>query len=315
MPMMQGAIATTQPGACSSSVAFPSTYKFTGKERDAESGLDNFEARYLGSSMGRFMSPDPDQESGIDNMGDPQMWNGYSYVGNSATNRTDPTGRTVSICDANGNYCQGVSDENYAQAQQQDQYNHAASLDQLKQNEGSPSNITDSNGNVVGTVMYTPNPGTYPTEGIQPLDGQIYGGLVAGWGMGKVFGVLGRVTGWSGSGAGAAGTAAGEAAGQLGALAGGTIERIFQTSAGPVHVLVEVTAEGQTAVVDMAVYPAAQKGALEVGQTAMRQIFNQLGAELKEQGFTAVRVATWRSGESGVAEGAGRFVNLTVKLK
>ncbi len=37
----------------------PLTYKFTGKERDSESGLDNFEARYLGSSLGRFMSSDP----------------------------------------------------------------------------------------------------------------------------------------------------------------------------------------------------------------------------------------------------------------
>lgn len=35
------------------------TYKFTGKERDSESGLDNFGARYDSSSMGRFMSPDP----------------------------------------------------------------------------------------------------------------------------------------------------------------------------------------------------------------------------------------------------------------
>ncbi len=34
-------------------------YKFTGKERDAESGLDYFGARYYASSMGRFMSPDP----------------------------------------------------------------------------------------------------------------------------------------------------------------------------------------------------------------------------------------------------------------
>jgi RHS repeat-associated protein len=32
---------------------------FTGKERHAESGLDNFGARYHASSMGRFMSPDP----------------------------------------------------------------------------------------------------------------------------------------------------------------------------------------------------------------------------------------------------------------
>jgi RHS repeat-associated protein len=34
------------------------THKFTGKERDAESGLDNFEARYVSSKMGRFITPD-----------------------------------------------------------------------------------------------------------------------------------------------------------------------------------------------------------------------------------------------------------------
>ena len=32
---------------------------FTGKERDAETGLDYFEARYLSSGVGRFSSPDP----------------------------------------------------------------------------------------------------------------------------------------------------------------------------------------------------------------------------------------------------------------
>jgi RHS repeat-associated protein len=36
-----------------------SLLQFTGKERDSESGLDNFGARYDSSSMGRFMSPDP----------------------------------------------------------------------------------------------------------------------------------------------------------------------------------------------------------------------------------------------------------------
>jgi RHS repeat-associated protein len=34
-------------------------YKFTGKERDAESGNDYFGARCYASSMGRFMSPEP----------------------------------------------------------------------------------------------------------------------------------------------------------------------------------------------------------------------------------------------------------------
>jgi len=34
------------------------SYKFTGKERDSDSELDNFGARYNASSMGRFMTPD-----------------------------------------------------------------------------------------------------------------------------------------------------------------------------------------------------------------------------------------------------------------
>ena len=35
-------------GACSFSVAFQNGYKFTGKERDSETGLDYFGARYYG---------------------------------------------------------------------------------------------------------------------------------------------------------------------------------------------------------------------------------------------------------------------------
>lgn len=145
----------------------PQHYKFTGKERDSESGLDFFGARYDASSLGRFMSPDPDQASGFDNASDPQQWNSYAYVGNNPLSRTDPDGRTVFICDSNGNYCQGVKDKDYTKAQQQDQYNHAASLDDLKKHDGSYSNITDSSGNVVGTVMYTHDEGA-PMEGVSP---------------------------------------------------------------------------------------------------------------------------------------------------
>src|SRR4029077_11424826 len=65
-------------------------YQFTGKERDSESGLDNFAARYNSSSLGRFMSPDPDS-AGADS-GNPQTWNGYSYVTNNPLNSTDPDG-------------------------------------------------------------------------------------------------------------------------------------------------------------------------------------------------------------------------------
>jgi RHS repeat-associated protein len=80
-------------GVCSFSVAYRNHYKFTGKERDAESGLDNFEARYFGSSMGRFMSPDP---MGGDTK-DPQSLNRYAYVRNNPLKLTDPTGLNFNL--------------------------------------------------------------------------------------------------------------------------------------------------------------------------------------------------------------------------
>jgi len=36
----------------------PSPLHFTGKQRDVESSLDYFGARYYNSSMGRFLTPD-----------------------------------------------------------------------------------------------------------------------------------------------------------------------------------------------------------------------------------------------------------------
>jgi RHS repeat-associated protein len=76
-------------------------YKFTGKERDAESGLDNFGARYNVSSLGRFMTPDlvtmlPER------LHDPQQINLYAYTRNNPLRFVDPTGTTIddSACQA-----------------------------------------------------------------------------------------------------------------------------------------------------------------------------------------------------------------------
>ncbi|QHN03179.1 RHS repeat-associated core domain-containing protein [Granulicella sp. WH15] len=65
--------------------------RFTGKERDTESGLDYFGARYYGSNMGRFSSPDP---SGLyyANPTNPQSFNLYSYGRNNPLINIDPTG-------------------------------------------------------------------------------------------------------------------------------------------------------------------------------------------------------------------------------
>jgi RHS repeat-associated protein len=67
--------------------------KFTQKERDNETGLDFFEARYFASVQGRFTSPDPLLSSGA--VESPQSWNRYSYVLNNPLKLIDPDGLYV----------------------------------------------------------------------------------------------------------------------------------------------------------------------------------------------------------------------------
>jgi RHS repeat-associated protein len=78
-------------------------YKFTGKERDGESNLDDFGARFNSSTMGRFMSPDP-ESAGADS-DDPQSWNAYSYGLNNPVNVTDPDGRDPDPCKDDPDHC------------------------------------------------------------------------------------------------------------------------------------------------------------------------------------------------------------------
>jgi RHS repeat-associated protein len=75
--------------------------RFTGQERDAETGLDYFQARYFSGVQGRFTSPDPGN-AGAD-PSDPQSWNGYAYVGGNPLAFTDPSGMIAeAIAEAGG---------------------------------------------------------------------------------------------------------------------------------------------------------------------------------------------------------------------
>ena len=70
----------------------------TGKERDSESGLDMFGARYYGSSLGRFMTPDwaaKPTNVPYAQFGNPQSLNLYSYVNNNPTTTRDPDGHCL----------------------------------------------------------------------------------------------------------------------------------------------------------------------------------------------------------------------------
>jgi RHS repeat-associated protein len=69
--------------------------RYTGKERDAESGNDYFSARYYSSAMGRFLSPDRSKSPAAVPyavLDDPQSLNLYAYVGNNPLTRFDPNG-------------------------------------------------------------------------------------------------------------------------------------------------------------------------------------------------------------------------------
>ena len=78
------------------------TQVFTSKERDSETGLDDFGARYLSSAQGRFTSADPLLSSAT--IYNPQTWNRYSYALNNPLKYTDPTG--LYICNGTDSECQ-----------------------------------------------------------------------------------------------------------------------------------------------------------------------------------------------------------------
>jgi RHS repeat-associated protein len=87
--------------------------KFTSKERDTETGLDYFGARYYASTQGRFM--------GVDPLGghilNPQSLNKYAYVINNPLRLTDPTG--MYVC-TDSKKCDSDDDKKIEKARQRD---------------------------------------------------------------------------------------------------------------------------------------------------------------------------------------------------
>ena len=113
-------------------------YRFTGKERDAESGLDYFGARYYASSMGRWMSPDPSRLYYADPE-NPQSLNLYSYILNNPLKNVDP----------NGLYCSyGSTDVDVADDSQYDMHSSQSECTAKDENGNSGQWIVDPSSNV-----------------------------------------------------------------------------------------------------------------------------------------------------------------------
>lgn len=84
---------TYRTGALGYAVNSGPAQKFTGKERDGETGLDYFGARYFSGAQGRFTSPDaPFADQHPEN---PQSWNLYQYGYNNPLSNIDIDGRSV----------------------------------------------------------------------------------------------------------------------------------------------------------------------------------------------------------------------------
>ncbi len=68
--------------------------RFTGKERDNETGLDYFGARYMSPAQGRFTTPDK-LNATDDRLLVPSSFNTYAYAANNPLRFKDPDGRDV----------------------------------------------------------------------------------------------------------------------------------------------------------------------------------------------------------------------------
>ena len=83
--------------------------KFTGQERDTETGLDYFINRYYSSIMGRFTSPDPVSLTSHRKT-DPQRLNLYTYARNNPVLLTDPNGLELYVTGTDAEVARFLSD-------------------------------------------------------------------------------------------------------------------------------------------------------------------------------------------------------------
>ena len=153
--------------------------KFTGKERDNETGLDYFQARYFSGAGGRFTSVDPENASG--DPADPQSWNGYAYARNNPLLYVDPDGRYFIVCQSDGDCTTYAVDSEFYRFLREEKLQFDPETDE----DGNllPTNIysVDERGNrtLYGQATHTRHAPGLEDKGLGPLELALGTGLTS----------------------------------------------------------------------------------------------------------------------------------------
>jgi len=169
------------------------TQKFTGKERDVETGLDWFKVRYMGSAQGRFTSPDPFSPIGLKRdkfeawISNPQRWNKYAYALNNPLAFIDPTG--MNACGTNDDSTCKVT-VRIAPRSKDEKGHYNDQFTGVKNQKGYNATATVFvNGNAVGTFLAKTTPSS-STKYATISEGTYSGGFVLHKGQYPAIGLL-----------------------------------------------------------------------------------------------------------------------------
>ena len=137
-------------------------YLFTQKERDEDTDLQNFEARYLSGVLNRFLTVDPVD---LEPQGNPQRLNVYGYTTNRPLTRIDPSG--LSEVNASGTP-NGYSDaEIEAERIMQQNYEAYLAMEEQAATTGTVANSNVSSGAGGASPRQRSNAAAIAQEGVQ----------------------------------------------------------------------------------------------------------------------------------------------------
>jgi RHS repeat-associated protein len=280
----------------------PTNYKFTGKERDPESGNDNFGARYFTSNFGRFMSPDPENLDGLINQDDPQAWNGYAYARNNPLNITDPDGtnnhlvcQTVDTGGSGGTtggavpatHCADLTQGQYDQFRQDNPNLRVTPSGDIYAGNNKIGSQTEYNAADVQAAQILSG----PVQNVVTKAGYIVGGAMAAVYAGAAYGTY------------QIGTTALNLAGAGGAAApiiykvGDVVQATIQTSEGPVRIVANVIqVSGKELTLNrLDMFESVSGAEINPGPGQLLRGIRPLLSQLKEAGFETVRILADRT--------------------